>query len=109
MRTLKTIAAVSVAGTIAFSASVPAHSATLSSLPAMAKPAENTVQIRWGGGWGGGGWRGGWGGWRGGGGWGGWRGGGWGWGLGAGLLTGALVGGALAAAPYYGDFGPYDS
>jgi hypothetical protein len=44
--------------------------------------------------------------WRGrGGGWGrrggGWGGGGFGWGIGAGLLGGAIIGGALAA-PYYG-------
>lgn len=43
-----------------------------------------------------------------------WRGRGWGWGVGAGLLGGAIIGGALAApyygygpGPYYGDPGPY--
>lgn len=34
-----------------------------------------------------------------------WRGRGWGWGVGAGIVGGAIVGGALAA-PYY-DYGPY--
>lgn len=34
------------------------------------------------------------------------RGPGWGWGLGAGLLGGAIIGGALAA-PYYYGYGPY--
>src|SRR5262245_1372136 len=29
-----------------------------------------------------------------------------GWGLGAGLVTGAIVGGAIASSPYYG-YGPY--
>src|SRR5215472_10666201 len=40
----------------------------------------------------------------------GWR-GGWGWGgLGLGLATGAIIGGALAAAPYYSDYSyPYYS
>jgi hypothetical protein len=34
--------------------------------------------------------------------------GGWGWGVGAGFLGGAIVGGALAARPYYyGPYGPY--
>jgi hypothetical protein len=35
-----------------------------------------------------------------------WYGGGFGWGLGAGLLGGAIIGGALAA-PYYYGYGPY--
>jgi hypothetical protein len=35
-----------------------------------------------------------------------WR-GGWGWGLGAGLLGGAIIGGAIASAPYYGYPPPY--
>jgi hypothetical protein len=30
-----------------------------------------------------------------------WRGGGWGWGLGAGLVGGAIIGGAIASSPYY--------
>jgi hypothetical protein len=52
-----------------------------------------------GGGWHGGGWHGG--GYRGG-----YYGGGWGWGIGPGLLAGALIGGALAS-PYYYGYGPY--
>lgn len=36
-----------------------------------------------------------------------WRGRGWGWGVGAGLLGGAIIGGALAAPYYYGGPGPY--
>jgi hypothetical protein len=35
-----------------------------------------------------------------------WGRGGWGWGVGAGLLGGAIIGGALAA-PYYYGYGPY--
>src|ERR1700758_1255040 len=37
-----------------------------------------------------------------------WR-GGWGWGIGAGLAAGAIIGGALAAPYYYGGYygGPY--
>jgi hypothetical protein len=35
-----------------------------------------------------------------------WGRGGWGWGLGAGLVGGAIIGGALAA-PYYYGYGPY--
>ena len=36
-----------------------------------------------------------------------WR-GGWGWGLGAGLIGGAIIGGAIASAPYYYGYpGPY--
>jgi len=57
----------------------------------------NVETVRWGGGWGGG--------WRGGG-WG-WRGRGWGWGVGAGLVTGAIIGGALASPYYYGYPYPY--
>jgi hypothetical protein len=38
----------------------------------------------------------------------GWRGGGWGWrGVGAGFVAGALIGGAIAASPYYGYGGGY--
>ena len=68
---------------------------------------QNTTEVRWGGGWRGGGF-----GYRGvgfrGGGWGyrggyGYRGGGWGYrGLGYGLAAGALVGGAIASSAYYG-------
>jgi BA14K-like protein len=58
----------------------------------------NVEQIRWAGGWGGGrGW-----GWRGGG----WGGRGWGWGAG-GFAAGAIIGGAIASAPYYYGGGPY--
>jgi hypothetical protein len=92
MSMLKTVAALSLAGAIS-AASGPASAAPLSSLSALAKPAENTAQVRWGGGWHGGGWHGG-----------GWHGGGWG--LGAGLLAGGLIAGALAAPYYYG--GGYD-
>jgi hypothetical protein len=68
---------------------------------------QSTTEVRWGGGWRGGGF-----GYRGvgfrGGGWGyrggyGYRGGGWGYrGLGYGLAAGALVGGAIASSAYYG-------
>jgi BA14K-like protein len=36
-----------------------------------------------------------------------WRGRGWGWGVGAGLIGGAIIGGALAAPYYYGGPDPY--
>ena len=68
---------------------------------------QSTTEVRWGGGWRGGGF-----GYRGvgfrGGGWGyrggyGYRGGGWGYrGLGYGLAAGAPVGGAIASSAYYG-------
>jgi hypothetical protein len=94
MSTLKTVAALSLAGAISL-ASAPVPAAPLSSLSVLAKPGENTVQVRWGGGWHGG--------------WGhGWHGGGWG--LGAGLLAGGLIGSALAAPYYYGGYyDPYYS
>jgi hypothetical protein len=60
---------------------------------------QSTTEVRWGGGWRGGGF-----GYRGGG----FRGGGWGYrGLGYGLAAGALVGGAIASSAYYGS-GYYD-
>jgi len=93
MRTLKLVAALSVAGAISLSYA-PAQAAPLTPLSAAAKPSaqdSGAIQVRWGG------WHGGWGH--------GWHGGGWGLGLGA-LAAGALIGGALAA-PYYGGYG-YD-
>jgi hypothetical protein len=67
---------------------------------------QSTTEVRWGGGWRGGGF-----GYRGvgfrGGGWG-YRGGGWGYrGLGYSLAAGALVGGAIASSSYYGGYGGY--
>lgn len=63
---------------------------------------QNTTEVRWGGGWRGGGI--------------GYRGGGWGYrGLGYGLAAGAILGGAVASRGYYGSYGgyyggdPYDS
>src|SRR5829696_289675 len=71
---------------------------------------QNTTEVRWGGGWRGGGF-----GYRGGGF--GYRGGGWGyrgglgyrgWGYrGYGLAAGAIVGGAIARRAYYGGYGGY--
>jgi len=56
--------------------------------------AGNLVQVQWRGGWRGGGW--------------GWRGGGWGWGgAGAGLVAGALIGGAIASSTWGGPYGGY--
>ncbi len=72
---------------------------------------QSTTEVRWGGGWRGGGF-----GYRGvgfrGGGWG-YRGGlgyrGWGYrGLGYGVAAGAIVGGAIASRAYYGGYGSYD-
>jgi hypothetical protein len=59
---------------------------------------QNTTEVRWGGGWRGGGW--------------GYRGGfgyrDWGYrGLGYGVAAGALVGGAIASRGYYGGYGGY--
>jgi hypothetical protein len=89
------VLAVSFAGS---AGAVPLSSGSVA-LRAVSAPVAQPVQWR-GAGWRLGGWRGGWGGWRGG--WDGWR-GGWGWGRwGGGLAAGALVGGAIAAAPYYG-------
>ena len=90
------ISATIVAATVAtFAGSAGATPLSGGSLPLKdaAAPAFETVQ--WRGGWGWGGWRGGWGGWR----------GGWGWGgVGLGLATGAIIGGAVAATPYYSDY-----
>jgi hypothetical protein len=69
---------------------------------------QSTTEVRWGGGWRGGGFgyrgvgfRGGWG----------YRGGGWGYrGLGYGLAAGAIVGGPIASSGYYGGYyGGYPS
>jgi hypothetical protein len=60
---------------------------------------QSTTEVRWGGGWRGGGF-----GYRGVG----FRGDGWGYrGLGYGLAAGALVGGAIASSAYYGGYGGY--
>ena len=95
MRTLKLVAALSVAGAMSLASYVPAQAAPFTPLSVAAKPdaqgAGPAIQVQWRGGWRGGGWRGG--------GWGG-R-GGWGWGLG-GLAAGAVVGAAIASSPYYG-------
>ncbi len=61
---------------------------------------QNTTEVRWVGGYRGGGfgYRGGWG----------YRGGGWGYRrLGYGLAAGAIVGGAIASSGYYGGYGGY--
>src|ERR1700754_3387027 len=99
MRTLKLVAALSVAGAMSLASYVPAQAAPFTPLSIAAKPdlqasaqaGGSAIQVQWRGGWRGGGWRGG--------GWGG-R-GGWGWGLG-GLAAGAVVGAAIASSPYYG-------
>lgn len=83
----------------AMSLGVPAIAAPVTSLSAAAKPMaqeSDLVQVRYGG-WhgGGGGWHGGWGGWHG------------GRGFPAGAFAGALIGGAIAAAPYGGGYYPY--
>jgi hypothetical protein len=92
MSRLKIPAALLVMGAISLGAS--AIAAPVTSLSAAAKPMaqeSDLVQVRYGGGHGGGG---------------GWHGGGGGWHGGAGFpaaaFAGALIGGAIAAAPYYG-------
>src|SRR4051812_49809113 len=91
MRTLNLVTALSVAATISMASYVPAQAAPLTPLSAAAKPGSQdsgAIQVRWGGGWHGGGWGHG------------WHGGGFGLGLGA-LAAGALIGGAIGS-PYYG-------
>jgi hypothetical protein len=94
MRTLKLVAALSVAGAISLSYA-PAQAVPLTPLSAAAKPSSlgsGAIQVRWGG-------------WHGGGGWGhGWHGGGLGWGAGA-LAAGALFGAAIASPYYDGGYG----
>jgi hypothetical protein len=96
MRTLKLVAALSIAGAMSLASYVPVQAAPITPLSAAAKPnAEDggsIVQVRWGG------WHGGWGH--------GWHGGGWGWGVGA-LAAGALIGAAIASPYYYGGYYPY--
>jgi hypothetical protein len=76
----------------AFASSAGATPLSAGSLPMRDAAAPTFESVQWRG-WGG--WRGGWGGW------------GWG-GLGFGLATtGAIIGGALASAPYYGYYSPY--
>jgi hypothetical protein len=97
MRISNVVAALSLSGALVLGSHMPAGAAPVTALSAAAKPeaqAGQVVQVRFVGGFRGGGW-----GWRGG-----WRGGGWGWGLG-GLAAGALIGAAIAAPPYWGD--PY--
>lgn len=90
MRTLKLVAALSVAGAMSLASYVPVQAAPITPLSAAAKPnvqdGGSAIQVRWGG------WRGGWG-------------GGWGWGVGA-LAAGALVGAAIASPYYYGGYYP---
>ena len=93
---LKIPAALLVMGAVSLGA--PAIAAPVTSISAAAKPMaqeSDLVQVRYGG-WhgGGGGWHGGGGGWHGG-----WHGGR---GFPAAAFAGALIGGAIAAAPYYG-------
>ena len=92
MSKLGIAAALIAMGAVSLGAS--AIAAPVTSLSAAAKPMvaqSDLVQVRFGG-WhgGGGGWHGGWGGWHG------------GRGFPAGAFAGAVIGGALAAAPYYG-------
>jgi len=92
MSKLKIPAALLVMGAVLLGA--PAMAAPVTSLSAAAKPMaqeSDLVKVRYGG-WhgGGGGWHGGWGGWHD------------GRGFPAGAFAGALIGGAIAAAPYYG-------
>lgn len=91
MRTLKLVAALSVAGAMSL-ASWPVQAAPIP--PVAAKPYAqddgSAIQVRWGHGWHGGGW----------------HGGGFGWGLGA-LAAGALIGAAVASPYYYGGYPGY--
>lgn len=87
-------------GTSAQAGPMPTH---VAAVKAMVDP--GTIEVRWGGGWRGGGF-----GYRGVG----WRGGGWGYRggygyrrLGYGLAAGAIVGGAIARSAYYGGYGGY--
>ena len=89
MSRLKIPAALLVMGAVSLGA--PAMAAQVTSLSAAARPAaqdNDLVQVRFGG------WHGGGGGWHGG-----WHGGA---GFPAAAFAGALIGGAIAAAPYYG-------
>jgi len=83
--------AMAAATVVAFASSAGATPLSAGSLPMRDAAAPIFESVQWRG-WGG--WHGGWGGW------------GWG-GLGFGLATGAIIGGALASAPYYGYYSPY--
>ena len=101
VRTAILVAAATLLGAGAQAGPMPTNVAAMKSLVD-----QNTTEVRWGGGWRGGGF-----GYRGvgfrGGGWA-YRGGGWGYrGLGYGLAAGALVGGAIASRGYYGGYGGY--
>src|ERR1700761_7517977 len=90
MRTIRFVTALSVAGAVSLASYAPAQAAPITPLSIASKPvsqAGSVIQVRWGGGWRGGGW--------------GWRGGGFGWGVGA-LAAGAVIGAAIAGSPYYG-------
>ena len=83
MRTLKLVAALSVAGAFSLASFVPVQAAPIAPLSAAAKPSAQdraAIQVRWAG---------------------------WGWGVGAGLLAGALVGAAIASPFSYGGYAPY--
>jgi|SRR5690349_5648058 len=84
------LVSVAAAGTLALAGAASAAPGT--GAFAIRNAAPQTVDtVRWGGGWHGGHW----------------HGGGWGWGVGAGIATGALIGSALAAPYYYGGYYPY--
>jgi len=100
LRTAILAAAAAVLSAGAQAGPMPTHVATMKSMVD-----QNTTQVRWGGGWRGGGY--------------GYRGGGWGYrgglgyrglgyrGLGYGVAAGAIVGGAIASRGYYGGYGGY--
>src|SRR6185312_12154432 len=81
-------------GTIAQAGPIPTHLSTMKSMVD-----QTTTEVRWVGGWRGGGY--------------GYRGVGWGYrgygyrGLGYGVAAGAVVGGAIARSAYYGGYGGY--
>src|SRR4051812_15921745 len=101
LRTAFLVAAAALLGASAQAGPMPTNVAAMKSMVD-----QNTTEVRWAGGWRGGGF-----GYRGvgfrGGGWG-YRGGGWGYrGLGYGLAAGAIVGGAIASRGYYGGYGGF--
>ena len=82
-RTLKLVAALSVAGAMSLASYVPVRAAPVTPLSAAAKSNVqdngSAIQVRWGG----------------------WHGGGWGWGA---LAAGALIGAAVSSPYYYGGY-----
>ena len=100
LRTALLVAAATLLSAGAQAGPMPTNATTMKSMVD-----QNTTEVRWGGGWRGGGF-----GYRGVG----FRGGGWGYrggygyrGLGYGVAAGAIIGGAIASSGYYGDYSNY--